>query len=201
MSKRSVAQKLGTGINRFRTLSSWLWQLEARFKGVTFQGRVKFYGRPIISVAPGSTMILGDEIGVASAPRSTLLGCFQPTVLRTLAGGAELIMEKGSGVSGTVICAAKRIEIGEGTIAGAGAMIIDSDFHAQDETRGWVDAFEATARPIQIGKHVFIGARAIILKGVTIGDESVVGAGAVVTRGVPAGHMAVGNPARILPRK
>jgi len=46
-----------------------------------------------------------------------------------------------------------------------------------------------------IGRGCFIGARAIILKGVTIGDCAVVGAGAVVTRDVPAGHLAAGNPA------
>jgi acetyltransferase-like isoleucine patch superfamily enzyme len=46
---------------------------------------------------------------------------------------------------------------------------------------------------------VFIGARAIVLKGVTIGDRAVVGAGAVVTKPVPPRHFAVGNPARIVP--
>ncbi|MGZ8899335.1 MAG: acyltransferase [Limisphaerales bacterium] len=108
-------------------------------------------------------------------------------------------MERGSGVSGTVLCASKSIRIGEGTIVGSGAMIIDSDFHAFDEQLGWVDAYESTARSIIIGNYVFIGARAIILKGVTIGDKSIVGAGAVVTRDVPTRHMAVGNPARLIP--
>ena len=50
-----------------------------------------------------------------------------------------------------------------------------------------------------IGRGVFVGAHAIILKGVTIGDRAVVGAGAVVTQDVPARQLAVGNPARILP--
>jgi acetyltransferase-like isoleucine patch superfamily enzyme len=43
---------------------------------------------------------------------------------------------------------------------------------------------------------VFVGARAIILKGVTIGDRAVIGAGAVVSKDVPAGHIAAGNPAK-----
>ena len=58
---------------------------------------------------------------------------------------------------------------------------------------------EIDARPVRIGRGCFIGARAILLKGVTLGDRAIVGAGAVVTRDVPAGHIAVGNPARILP--
>ncbi|MGZ8940727.1 MAG: acyltransferase [Limisphaerales bacterium] len=199
MPNASVAQTFGLGINRIRTLASILWCFEARLKGVTFQGQSRFLGRPIISVAPNSNMILGDGTGITSSLRANVIGCFQPSVLRTLAAGAELIMERGSGVSGTVLCASKSIRIGEGTIVGSGAMIIDSDFHAFDEQLGWVDAYESTARSIIIGNYVFIGARAIILKGVTIGDKSIVGAGAVVTRDVPTRHMAVGNPARLIP--
>ena len=201
MAKGSAAQAVGIGISRLRHLASWVWRVEARFKGVTMLGRTQFVGRPIIGVAPNSRMVLGDGTGITSSQRSNVIGCFQPTVLRTLCAGAELIMEKGSGVSGTVLCASKSIRIGEGTIAGSGALIIDTDFHALDEKLGWVDAYESTARPIVIGSFVFIGARAIILKGVTIGDKSVVGAGAVVTRDVPARHMAVGNPARMIPLK
>jgi acetyltransferase-like isoleucine patch superfamily enzyme len=49
-----------------------------------------------------------------------------------------------------------------------------------------------------IENKVFIGARSIVLKGVTIGEGSVIGAGSVVTRNVPPMTIAVGNPARII---
>ena len=52
--------------------------------------------------------------------------------------------------------------------------------------------------PISIGNRVWIGMRAVILKGVTIGDGAVVAAGAVVTRDVPAGAVVAGNPARVV---
>ncbi|CUX51511.1 acetyltransferase-like isoleucine patch superfamily enzyme [Agrobacterium tumefaciens] len=52
--------------------------------------------------------------------------------------------------------------------------------------------------PIRIGNHVWIGMRAVILKGVTIGDGAVVAAGAIVTRDVPAGAVVAGNPARVI---
>lgn len=51
---------------------------------------------------------------------------------------------------------------------------------------------------IIIGNDVWIGARAIILDGVTIGDGAIVGAGAVVTKDVPAYAVVVGVPAKVL---
>ncbi|MNN96997.1 Maltose O-acetyltransferase [compost metagenome] len=58
-----------------------------------------------------------------------------------------------------------------------------------------------SARPIRIGRNVWIGGGAIVLPGVTIGDDAVVGAGSVVTRDVPAGATVVGNPARAVPAR
>ncbi|MEI8140751.1 MAG: DapH/DapD/GlmU-related protein [bacterium] len=49
-----------------------------------------------------------------------------------------------------------------------------------------------------IGKHVFIGAGAVILGPVTIGDYAKVGANAVVLHSIPAHAVAVGVPARII---
>jgi acetyltransferase-like isoleucine patch superfamily enzyme len=79
-------------------------------------------------------------------------------------------------------------------------MIIDTDFHHLDEHGRRDDNPARGAKPINIGHDVFIGARAIILKGVSIGNHAVVGAGAVVTKNVPANHVAVGNPAHIFNR-
>lgn len=50
----------------------------------------------------------------------------------------------------------------------------------------------------RIGSHCFVGARAIIMPGVTIGNHCVVGAGSVVTSDVPANSMVCGNPARVV---
>jgi acetyltransferase-like isoleucine patch superfamily enzyme len=50
----------------------------------------------------------------------------------------------------------------------------------------------------RIGRNCFIGARSIILPGVSIGDGCVIGAGSVVTQDIPSGSIAAGNPARII---
>ena len=57
---------------------------------------------------------------------------------------------------------------------------------------------EQKAQPITIGKHVWIGQNAMILKGVNIGDGAVIAAGAVVTKDVPAGCLAAGVPAKVI---
>lgn len=61
-----------------------------------------------------------------------------------------------------------------------------------------IDTTNAVAKPIAIGDHVWIGRRAIILKGITIGDRAIVAAGAVVTKDVPPDVSVAGNPARIV---
>lgn len=55
--------------------------------------------------------------------------------------------------------------------------------------------FVCLERPVVIGDHAWIGARAIICPGVTIGEGAVVGAGAVVTKDVAPYTIVAGNPA------
>jgi Hexapeptide repeat of succinyl-transferase len=194
-----ISRWLGVAIGQARRCCSALWRLEARLKGAQCGEGVVFSGRPLISVAPNSVLLLGRNVHLASALRANPLGCFQPCVLRTLAPQARLVLAANAGASGAVVCAGLSIEIGEGTLIGSGAMIIDNDFHVLTAD-GWRGEMRSNARAIQIGREVFIGARAIILKGVTIGDRAIIGAGAVVTRDVPANGVAAGNPATVRAR-
>ncbi|AZZ51664.1 DapH/DapD/GlmU-related protein [Rathayibacter festucae] len=52
--------------------------------------------------------------------------------------------------------------------------------------------------PIVVGSNVWIGAKAVLLAGVTVGDDAVIAAAAVVTKDVPAGAVVVGAPARVV---
>lgn len=78
------------------------------------------------------------------------------------------------------------IHIGSYTYIAFGASILSHDM-----TR-------ALKTDTRIGSHCFIGARSIILPGITVGDHSVVAAGAVVTKDVPPNTIVAGNPAKVL---
>lgn len=88
------------------------------------------------------------------------------------------------------------VEIGDGTLIGPGVKIISYqhrfDGHRPIREQG------SDAKPVRIGRDVWIGANAVILAGISVGDGVVVGAGAVVTRDVPAWSVVTGVPARVV---
>jgi len=185
--------------NAFRRwLLNQLWLAELRARGVELGPRAVFNGRPNVVRHAGSRIQLGEQVCCNSSLRSNPLGNARPVTLRTLCAGAEIVLDRLVGVSGCAICAAASIRIGEGTFVGADAMIFDNDFHSPEDEFSWGPAAPDNPKPIVIGRGVFIGARVLVLKGVTIGDRAVIGAGAVVTKDVPPQHIAVGNPARVL---
>lgn len=87
------------------------------------------------------------------------------------------------------------IEIGDGTIIGRGAKILDTDHHTIYNENG---ECINPSKPVRIGQNAWIGAGATVLKGVNIGEGAVVGAGAVVTKDVPPKTIVAGNPAKVI---
>lgn len=168
--------------------------------GSDIEGRFSSVGAPIVSMAPASRIVVGDRTVLVSSPRWTALGVSHPVVLRTLVPGAFVEIGQDVGISGASVCAAIHISIGDRTMVGADAMIIDTDFHALDPhgRRGGPIPDPRPEHAVRIGRDVFIGARAIVTKGASIGDGSVIGAGSVVTQPIPSGCIAAGNPARVI---
>lgn len=52
-----------------------------------------------------------------------------------------------------------------------------------------------------IGRYVFIGAKALILPGISLGEGAVIGAGSVVTKDVGAWDIVGGNPAKFIKKR
>lgn len=54
-----------------------------------------------------------------------------------------------------------------------------------------------SAKPVTIGKNVWIGGNAVIFPGITIGNNVTIGAGSVVTRDIPNDVLVYGNPCEV----
>ena len=85
------------------------------------------------------------------------------------------------------------ITIGDGALIGHNVVMATINHGLEPERRG-----DNIPAPIVLGKHVWIGANATILPGVTIGDNAVVAAGSVVTKDVPANMVVAGVPAKAI---
>jgi len=71
--------------------------------------------------------------------------------------------------------------------------VLDCDYHGVDDRDGG-----GKCAPVIIEDDVWLGTRAIVLRGVRIGTGSVVAAGAVVTKDVAPHTLVGGVPARAL---
>ena len=104
------------------------------------------------------------------------------------------VLELGSGFcnSNVKIRCKNKISIGNNVAISHDVTIMDSDAHRMD-----YEGYEMT-KPITIGNNVWVGSRAMILKGVNVGDGAIVAAGAIVTKDVPPNTTVAGVPAKVI---
>jgi maltose O-acetyltransferase len=147
--------------------------------------RVRTNGRPL--VRNGGRMIIGERVRLVSTAAKLELA--------TLSGGTLEIGERTFVNYGGSICAGELVRIGARCLIGTHAIIMDNDFHRIEPER----RLEAPpSRPIVIEDNVWLGARVIVLGGVTIGRDSCIGAGSLVATDIPPRSLAVGVPARVI---
>jgi acetyltransferase-like isoleucine patch superfamily enzyme/glycosyltransferase involved in cell wall biosynthesis len=172
----------------------WFW---CALAGVHWRWGWQLKGFPQLRARGGGKIKIGERFTAHSRSKGNSIGVFQPVIITAWGRLAEITIGDDVGLSGCSITAANRIRIGCRVLVGAGVLIIDTDAHPlSPEDR--IANLPATTVPIEIGDDVFIGARAIILKGVTIGNGAVIGAGAVVVQDVPERAIVVGNPAKVV---
>lgn len=96
----------------------------------------------------------------------------------------------------TSIIANERVQVGARCLIGDGVLIFDSDFHGTSISERRTSTGKTA--PVTIGNDVWIGSRAVILRGATLGEGSIVGAGAVVRGTFGALSVIAGNPAQVV---
>lgn len=144
-------------------------------------------------------IIIGDNFKCNNKVTSNSIGLIQPCVFNISSSGSRIIIGNNVGISGSTINATTTITIGDNVMIGSGCLITDTDSHPLHWKDRLEERNELTRRaPITIEDDAFIGARSIILKGVTIGKGAVIGAGSVVSKDVPPFAIVCGNPAKIV---
>lgn len=87
------------------------------------------------------------------------------------------------------------VRIGSHCLLAPGCFVTDHVHRIEPSQR--IDLQGCRSAPVVIEDDVWLGARCVVLPGVTIGRGAVIGAGAVVTRDVPSMAVATGVPARV----
>lgn len=173
--------------------------------GFKFDFGMRIYGRPIIkggglfNYKIKHKIIIGNSFKCSNSINSNSIGLIQPCVFNVSNPNSKIIIGNNVGISGSTINATILVNIGSNVLIGSGCIISDTDSHPLSyiERRN-NDFSNVKSRPINIGDDVFVGARSLILKGVTIGEKSIIGMGSVVTKDIPANCVAAGNPARVI---
>jgi maltose O-acetyltransferase len=135
-------------------------------------------GSPVIDA---TDLEIGDGFRVWSAHRQTLI-----TGAGRIRIGNDCFVN-----AGTIIFSELAVTLGNDVALANEVYVMDSPSHG-------IEGRNPEPKPVVIGDGTWVGARAIVLPGVTIGRRVAVGAGAVVTRDVPDDVLVAGNPARVV---
>lgn len=174
-------------------LLNWI---ELTRKRVKWGKKIKIHG--VISLHGHGTITIGDNCIFTSSAHYNPVDGSGKCHFSTKFNG-KLIIGNHVGISNSAITASELVCIEDNVLIGSGCMISDTDHHEiKAERRNRGDEDEIAHAPIYIKNGAFIGARTIILKGVTIGENAVIGAGAVVTKDVPSNEIWAGNPAKFI---
>jgi acetyltransferase-like isoleucine patch superfamily enzyme len=177
----------------------YLWIIKNKIR-IIFSNKLIHLICYIKGVKIGQRIEIGNNCSFNSAKNSVLIGLLRPCTFVTLEQDSEIVLGNNVGISGGIVIAASKIEIGNNVLIGANCTILDTDFHHTDPQRKLTGS-PSPSRPVIIKGNVFIGANSIILKGVTIGQNSVIGAGSVVFNDIPDNSIAIGNPCKVVIRK
>lgn len=177
MRKRCFKSKLLTSINYcIGTILSFKF---AKRAFINVRGIIKIYQ------TGGGTIFVDDFVSFSPNVMLSVRSCnpSNPAILSI--GTMTHIGER------TEIHCGTSIKIGKHVRIGWDCLILDRDYHATSNEK-----LEKVS-PVIIEDNVWVGCRAIILKGVIVGHNAIVGAGSVVTKNVEPSTLVAGNPAKV----
>jgi acetyltransferase-like isoleucine patch superfamily enzyme len=173
LARRRVVAKFYWDFGRQRMNADW------HLRHCTSVGaQATILGNPTVDA---SDMIVGDHFKIWSTHKRTLV-----TGWGKLRIGDRVFIN-----NGVFLACCQEIIIGDDVAIANDVYITDSDSHG-------VEGRKVREAPVRIGNGSWIGARSVILPGVTIGSRALIAAGAVVTRDVPDDTLVGGNPARVI---
>jgi acetyltransferase-like isoleucine patch superfamily enzyme len=163
-----------SGLTRFIERLNEGVPISAFWRG--FLLRRHFRGAGLILCLPGGPLPrvrnLGGDIFVESCS-------FEAGVRLEVYPAGQLSIGKGTYLNRNVhIVVNESVRIGRGVKIGWDVVIMDTDLHGHSGE-------PARTKPVVIEDDVWIGCRALILKGVHIGAGAIIAAGAIVTKDVP----------------
>jgi len=146
------------------------------------------FGERYIRIGEGSVIGPYSTLSAGVGPGQVLEHDYVVSV------GNRCVIGKGSAIVGHA-----SVEIGDDVWTGPHVYVTDANHGYEDVTQPIGLQF-AAPRPVRIGAGSWLGAGVVVLPGATIGRHVVVGAGAVVAGDLPDNSVAVGNPARVVRR-
>lgn len=168
-------------------------------KNMKIYNKVYVAGQGTISIGDNFVFISGDSLNPICR---NIRGSFFTSLNGNISIGNNV------GISSACLWAYKQIVIGDNVNIGGDCLILDTDAHPVNylkrrsdyrSSMSWSQyQKEIPTKPIYIEDDVWIGAKCIILKGVTIGEGSIIAAGSIVTKDVPANVIAGGNPCKVI---
>ena len=169
------SQTVGRYSGKARYLLNW-WRFEHAGRRGSIEADVRFIGEPILRFEDRVTLRRGVVIGGSGV----------------LSIGARTTVNEG-----TLIACTTGVEIGSDCMIAPRAYILDVD-HEYSSREVPISAQGLKSGKVTIADDVWIGAYAVILRGVTIGRGAIIGAHSVVTKDVEPFAIVGGSPARFL---
>ena len=168
-----------------------------RLNGIRYGHGLRAIGIPSVNMSLGGSATIGERFAIRTGCGNTEVGLVGSRI-RVGPKGVLAIGDRVGMSNATIVCE-ESVEIGDDVFLGGGVQVFDTNFHSTDafvRTSSRETRADVRTAPVRIGARAFLGANALVCKGVSIGDAAVVAAGSVVVCDIPDGETWGGNPAR-----